>query len=177
MLDEQGNPSAIVGVAVDISARVAAETELLQSRNYSQAVTECMGEGLFTLDVDGRVTYINRTAEKLLGWSAEEMRGLPISEVIGSLRADDSLRPIDESPIARALRREVTIRVDDARFLTRDGRELPVAYTAAPFHTDDGVQGCVVIFQDIAERRRRDEEHERDAGHPRLHQPGRGRHP
>ena len=53
ILDEDGGPSAIVGVAVDISARVAAETELLQSRNYAQAVTECMGEGLFTLDVDG----------------------------------------------------------------------------------------------------------------------------
>ncbi len=48
--DEDGNPSAVVGVAVDISERVAAETELLQSRNYAQAVTECMGEGLFTLD-------------------------------------------------------------------------------------------------------------------------------
>jgi PAS domain S-box-containing protein len=52
-LDEEGNPAAIVGVAVDITARVAAETELVQSRDYAQAVTECMGEGLFTLDVDG----------------------------------------------------------------------------------------------------------------------------
>ncbi len=53
VLDDDGAPSAIVGVAVDISERVAAETELLQSRNYAQAVTECMGEGLFTLDRGG----------------------------------------------------------------------------------------------------------------------------
>ena len=46
--------------------------------------------------------------------------------------------------------------------MARSGRELPVAYTAAPFRTHDGLQGCVVIFQDISERKRREEEHRRD---------------
>ena len=39
----------------------------------------------------------------------------------------------------------------------------PSTYTAAPFRTEDGLQGCVVIFQDISERKRREAEHERDA--------------
>lgn len=162
MLDEDGGPSAIVGVAVDISARVAAETELLQSRNYAQAVTECIGEGLFTVDVDGRVTYINRTAETLLGWREGELHGQVIDDVIHPSRPDDAARPFQERPIARALSREATVRVEDDLFIVRSGRELPVAYTAAPFRTDDGLQGCVVIFQDISERKRREEEHRRD---------------
>ncbi|MCW3068359.1 MAG: hypothetical protein JWL67_984 [Solirubrobacterales bacterium] len=160
ILDENSEPSAIVGVAVDISPRVAAETELLQSRDYAQAVTECMGEGLFTLDVDGRVTYINRTAETLLGWPEGQLNGQPIGEVIA--RSGELTRPFEESAMARALSQEEPVRVEDDLFMARNGRTLPVAYTAAPFRTDDGLQGCVVIFQDVSERKRREEEQRRD---------------
>jgi diguanylate cyclase (GGDEF)-like protein/PAS domain S-box-containing protein len=163
ILDEAGDPSAIVGVAVDISDRVAAETELLQSRDYAEAVTECMGEGLFTLDIAGRVTYINRTGEAMLGWAEGELCGHPVGEVMHPLLPDGSTRAFEASPVARALSEDETIRVEDDTFLTRGGRELPVAYTAAPFRTDRGLQGCVVIFRDISEQKRREEEHRRDA--------------
>ena len=53
---------------------------------------------------------------------------------------------------ARAATGEV-VRVEDDIFIRRDGRELPVAYTAAPFATDDGIEGCVVVFEDITERK------------------------
>jgi diguanylate cyclase (GGDEF)-like protein/PAS domain S-box-containing protein len=162
ILDEDGSPSAIVGVAVDISARVAWEAELLQSRDYAQAVTECMGDGLLTLDVAGRVTYINRTAEAMLGWPDGELRGHVVGDVMHPLLPDGSVRPFEASPVARALSEEETVRVEDDRFLARSGRELPVAYTAAPFRTKGGLQGCVVIFQDISERKHREDEHRRD---------------
>ena len=55
------------------------------------------------------------------------------------------------------------MRIDDDRLRVGDGRELPVAYTASPYHTDDGLQGCVVIFQDISERKRRERERQRDS--------------
>jgi diguanylate cyclase (GGDEF)-like protein/PAS domain S-box-containing protein len=162
ILDEEGSPSAIVGVAVDISPRVAAENELAQSRDYAHAVTECMGEGLFTLDVDGQLTYINRTAETLLGWPPGELDGHIMGEIIRAMPSDGSTRPFAESPIARALSREETVRVEDDVFTTRNGQDLPVSYTAAPFRTDDGLQGCVVIFQDISESKRREEERSGD---------------
>lgn len=38
-------------------------------------------------------------------------------------------------------------------FIRKDGRELPVAYTGSPFETDDGVHGCVVVFEDISNRK------------------------
>jgi len=161
--DEEGNPTAIVGVAVDISERVAAETELLQSRNYAQAVTEFMGEGLLTLDPDGCVTYVNRTAEALVGWTAAELRGRPIGELLGPLKADGFPRPFTPASRACAPADEATVRVEDEHFTTGGGRRLPVAYTATPFKTEDGLSGWVVIFQDITERKRREEEHRRDA--------------
>jgi EAL domain-containing protein (putative c-di-GMP-specific phosphodiesterase class I) len=47
----------------------------------------------------------------------------------------------------------VTVRVEEDHFVDREGRFIPVAYTAAPFITEDGIEGCVVILQDIAERK------------------------
>ncbi len=163
LLDSEGNPSAIVGVAVDVSARVAAEAELLSSRDYATAVTECIGEGLFTLDPDGCVTYANPTAEALLGWDEGGLCGLLAGEAILAPSADGSAPAFSGSQLARALQREETVRVEDAAFRARSGRELSVAYTAAPFSTAAGVQGCVVIFQDVTERRHRELEQRRDA--------------
>jgi PAS domain S-box-containing protein len=161
--DHEGNPTAIVGVAVDISARVAAENELMQSRNYAHAVTEFMGEGLLTLDPQGRVIYMNRAAEALVGWTAAELTGRRIGELIGPADSDCPPRPFGETPIAEALARDTTVRVEDDLFTTGGGARLPVAYTATPFETGDGLRGCVVIFQDNTARKQRDEEHRRDA--------------
>jgi diguanylate cyclase (GGDEF)-like protein/PAS domain S-box-containing protein len=163
VLDNDGAPSAIVGVAVDISARVAAETELLHSRNYAQAVTEYMGEGLFTVDRDGRIAYVNRAAEALLGATEGELHGRDVVDAVYLPGPDGSTRAFADCPIWRALHREVTVRVEEERFARLDGGELQVAYTATPFRTDEGLQGCVVIFGDISERKDREEESRRNA--------------
>jgi diguanylate cyclase (GGDEF)-like protein/PAS domain S-box-containing protein len=163
VLDDEGMPSAVVGVAVDISARVAAETELRDSRNYAQAVTECMGEGLFTLDREGRITYINRVAEGLLGRRRGELLGCAVGAMVYAPGPDGETLPFEHCAIAGAVRGEETVRVEDDAFAIAGGGELPVAYTATPFSTAEGPQGCVVIFQDISERKRREEESRRNA--------------
>jgi PAS domain S-box-containing protein len=156
--DEHGEPWAIIGLAVDISERVAIETELLQSRDYARAVTECMGEGLLTVGTDSRITYINPTGERCLGYPDGGLLGTRVDDVLSPARTDGSGGIEDASPIRRALEAEETVRVEDGSFRTSSGRALPVAYTAAPFHTHAGRQGCVVIFQDISERKLREEE-------------------
>ncbi len=162
VLDEEGMPTAVVGVSVDISERVAAESELRDSRNYAQAVTECIGEGLFTLDRDGRITYVNRVAEELLGRGQGELLGCDVGAMVCAPGADGAARAFADCAIAQALNGEGTVRVDDDTFLTAEG-ELPVAYTATPFTTAEGPQGCVVVFRDIAERRVREDESRRKA--------------
>jgi PAS domain S-box-containing protein len=158
ILDDDGSPWAIVGLAVDISERVAVEHELVQSRDYAKAVTECMGEGLFTLDNDARITYINPTAEALLDSRGGTLLGARLADVL----LPQTGASAEQGSIAQALREQQTIRVEDDLFRTSGGRRFPVAYTAAPFQTSDGVQGCIVIFQDISERKRREEEQRED---------------
>jgi PAS domain S-box-containing protein len=157
MADRDGKPAGMIGVAVDVSARVASERALVEARNYMRAVAESMGEPLFTLDTEGRLTYMNAAGETLLGWTRHELHGRVMHDVTHHRRPDGSSLPIAECPILHARRDRVTIRVEDDVFVRRDGRVVPVEYTAAPFETADGVQGSVVVFNDISERKAQEE--------------------
>jgi sensor c-di-GMP phosphodiesterase-like protein len=70
--------------------------------------------------------------------------------------------PLEECPIRRAYEGGAVVRVENDVFIRRDGSELPVAYTAAPISTDNGVEGCVVLYQDITERKAETLRMERD---------------
>ena len=158
MLDGAGERTGWIGVAVDLTKRLESERELRTAGNYLRAVADSVGDGLFTLDTDGLVTYMNGAAERLLGWTREELAGREMKQV-----ARASAGPASEAwPILNARRTSDHQRIDDV-FIRRDGRELPVSYSAAPFETDDGVQGCVVVFEDISRRRAHDENLEREA--------------
>lgn len=163
MTDAHGRPTGRVHVSVDMSERVAAERAQLAARDYMRAVADSMGEGMFTLDVEGRLTYMNAAAERLLGWPREEIEGQVMHHIVHFRRADGSDLPIEECPILQARERGQTVRVEDDLFIRRDGRELPVAYTSSPFETEEGVEGCVVIFDDISERKASEARLQREA--------------
>jgi PAS domain S-box-containing protein len=162
IVDGGGHPTGRTAVVVDMTERVASERTLLAAQNYMRAVADSMGEGLFTLDPEGHVVFLNQAAEKLLGWSTQELRGRVMHDVAHTCRPDGTPLPIEDCPIVRARRDGVTVRIENDVFICRDGRALPVAYTAAPFVTDDGVEGCVVVFEDITERKARQESMQSD---------------
>ncbi|MEA2140116.1 MAG: hypothetical protein QOC91_215, partial [Solirubrobacteraceae bacterium] len=162
IVDGGGRPTGRTAVVVDMTERVASERTLLAAQNYMRAVADSMGEGLFTLDPAGHVVFLNRAAEKLLGWSTQELRGRVKHDFAHTCRPDGTSLPIEDCPIVRARRDGVTVRIENDVFICRDGRALPVAYTAAPFVTDDGVEGCVVVFSDITERKARQASMESD---------------
>jgi PAS domain S-box-containing protein len=153
IVDDTGQLTGIVGVGVDVSERHRQAWELRSARDHLRAVTDSMGEGLLVNDVDGRVNYLNASAERMLGWTSKELEGRFSHAVIHHRRADGSERPADDCPILRSRSDGVAVRVDDDVVVRRDGSLLPIAYTAAPFETPQGVRGSVVVFSDITERR------------------------
>jgi PAS domain S-box-containing protein len=133
------------------------------TRNYLRAVTDNMGEGLFALDAQGAVTYMNDKAEQLLGWTQEQLLGQVMHGITHTRRHDGSEFPVEDCPILLSRRDGTRVRVSDDLFIRRDGSELPVAYTAAPFETEDGIEGCVVVFEDVSERNAAEAALQRDA--------------
>jgi PAS domain S-box-containing protein len=160
----EGPGEACVVVAhLDISERIVAERALLAAQDYTRAVAENMGEGLFTIDTAGCITYINPAGESLLGWPPGDLQGRVMHDALHRLRPDGSKLPIEECPMMRAIWDGTNATIDDDLFVGRDRRQLPVAYTAAPFETGRGVQGCVVVFHDITQRKAHEAALRRDA--------------
>ena len=96
---------------------------------------------------------MNQVAQDQLGWTIGELRGRSVHAILHGSRLDGTALPVEECPIRRARQDGELVRVEDDVFLRKDGRELPVAYTAAPFSTGVGIEGCVVLFEDITERK------------------------
>ncbi|MDA0161349.1 PAS domain S-box protein [Solirubrobacter ginsenosidimutans] len=152
-VDADGHPAGIVGVSVDLSERNETARRLRVALDYSRAITDSMGEGLFTVDGDGRLTYINSAAEALLGWCGEELVGRDMHDTIHHRRPDGTPFDSADCPLYTARREGRLVRIEDDVFIRRDGAPLPVAYTATPLDVGDGVAGSVVVFSDISHRK------------------------
>ncbi len=163
MLYEGPGDGHVVVAHHDTTERVQDRRKLLSTRNYLRAVTDSMAEGMFTLDVEGRVTYMNQASETLLGWSRHDLLGRRMHPITHSVRADGSELPASECQILATCRTGDVSRIDDEVFVDRSGRALPVAYTASPLISEGSVEGCVVVFEDISERRVREEALRMDA--------------
>lgn len=134
-------------------ARVRAQQEVFG------ITVRSIGDGVITTDIDGCVTFLNRVAESLTGWTDADARGRPLAEVFRIV--NESTRAPVESPATRALRDGTVVGLaNHTILLTRSGDERPIDDSAAPIRDDDGrVSGCVLIFRDVTEQRRI--EHER----------------
>lgn len=146
-----------------VSERVAAQQALDAARDYMLAVTDSMGDGLFTLDSEGGLTYMNGAAESLLGWSSDELRSLVMHDVVHRGSCEASSSAIGGCRLIGVCRHRQTVQVDDDVFRHRNGRDVHVAYTASPFATAEGIEGTVVVFKDVSERRAREQSLRRDA--------------
>jgi PAS domain S-box-containing protein len=110
-------------------------------------------EGMFALDREGRLTYMDPTAEELLGWRQEELRGCSMHEAIHGHRQGGSRHPIAECPLRAVLADGKPIRAGGDVLSRKDRTLLPVAYTAGPIVTDEGIEGLVVVFRRTQARR------------------------
>jgi PAS domain S-box-containing protein len=151
VVEGDGGAVRIVGTCQDITDQTVAEQEIERSREFLAAITDNMAEGMIAEDGEGRVTFVNAAAERLLGWKAADLIGKRGHEMVHFRRADGSPLSEDECPIRVALKRGDSVHVDHDTFICRDGTSFPVAYSASPLLTDE-LRGSVVVFDDITER-------------------------
>jgi len=161
LTDLHGNHTGGLAIMSDISTTKAQAVEMRKTERFLAALTDSMAEGMFALDTDGRVTYMNQAAEKLLGWTAGELATRSMHDTTHFQHQDGSPYGQADCPLRRALRTGTTVRVEDDTFTHRDGRLLPVAYSAAPITIDEHVQGIVVVFADVSVRRADEQRHKR----------------
>ncbi|OJW06038.1 MAG: hypothetical protein BGO49_07250 [Planctomycetales bacterium 71-10] len=156
--DRPGTFEAALGDARSIlEARRRAEEALEAERERLRITLASIGDGVVSTDATGRVTFLNRVAESLTGWSVAEAAGRPLIEVFRIV--NQYTRREVENPALRALRDGVVVGLANHTILiARDGTERPIDDSAAPMFDARGEAiGSVLVFRDVTERARAQE--------------------
>ncbi len=132
LIEEPGRPRYVLAFGVDITEQVRAEEQLRSLIRQSNSVLESVGDGIYGLDLEGRVTIVNPAAAQMLGYKPEEILGKNMHELTHHTRTDGTPYPQSDCPIQRSLANRETIRVSNEIFWRKDGTSFPVEYVARP---------------------------------------------
>ena len=111
------------------------------------------GDGIYGVDAEGKTTFVNPAAEKMLGWSAADLIGRDMHSLIHHKHPNGSPYPVEHCPIYNAFRHARINRVEDEMFWRKDGKPIRVEYTSTPILDGDDVLGAVILFRDISQRK------------------------
>jgi len=136
------------------------QDDFLKLQTQHQLILDAAGEGVYGLDRDGRVTFSNAAATEILGWKGEDVLGQRSHDVHHHSYSDGSNYPRDDCPIYAALKDGEVHTVDCEVFWHANGSAVPVEYTSTPILIDGKPDGAVVVFKDISERRRIEQQRE-----------------
>jgi len=128
--------------------------EKSDSEALLRSLLESVGEGVFGVNTQGRCTFINSAALRLLGYSdASELVGKNIHAFIHHTRADGSACPEDECRIYGAFRQGKSFFVDDEILWRADKTSFAVEYYSNAVYRNGKISGSVATFTDITTRR------------------------
>src|SRR5206468_4715058 len=133
------------GMAIDVTDQKEAEEALRRRMEFDEAVMTNLGEGLFTVDAIGRVTSMNPAAEKLIGWTFDELRGRLMHGSIHYKHRDGSPFAIEECAVIGVLRHGSPVGNHEDVFIRKDGTFFDVSFTSSPIRENGKTTGLVVV--------------------------------
>ena len=152
----QAAPPGSAAVAERITDHLSTDEDRQRLLDFLLAITDNLGEGIYALDTQGRVTFMNPAAELMLGWAEAELLGKDMHAIIHFQHADRTPFPGEQCPVVQVIRGG-HIHVEDDAFTRKDGSIIPVAYVSSSIVTGGVALGAVVAFHDISTHKALDE--------------------
>jgi len=121
------------------------------SRQFEWILSSAV-EGIFGLDLEGRIFFINPSGEKLLGFSPGELQGQLVQKILRSPHLHSNEEIESESLIYNSLKNVSTCSGKQHEFWRRDGTSFPAEFTCASIVEGESIMGSVVTFRDIQDR-------------------------
>ena len=133
--------------------RVVVSFEDASEARLNAAILASLQEGLFVVNLEGRITRANQAAADLCGMSLGELVGSPLAGLpIDVTRTDGEQLQLRSSPVHRALEGE-SVRGHVVRVVRRDGTALAVEVNASPLLEPDGrPYGALSTYVDVTDR-------------------------
>ncbi|MFZ5876069.1 MAG: diguanylate cyclase [Nitrospirota bacterium] len=123
----------------------------------ARLLLESTGEGVFGLNRDGHVMFINSAATRMLGLQGVRGMGQPITRLVRHTKANGASYPDRDNPMLNPLTTGITCSVVDELFWRDNGTSFAVDFRSSPIVERGTVTGVVVTFNDVTERKKAQE--------------------
>jgi two-component system sporulation sensor kinase A len=149
----EGKVVGVRGVAMDITEQKRMEDALRESEKRFREMTDMLPEAVFELDLNGKLTYMNRTGVKMMGLDDEDLKkGLSAFQAISA----ENLSALKEN-ISRILRGGPSPGYE-YEMVRKDGSRFPAMAYASPIIKERKAVGLRGVVVDITERKKTEEE-------------------
>lgn len=148
----------VIAVVRDIDARKIAEKALATEKERLAVTLRSIGDGVITTDTESRIILINKVAEKLTGWSQKDAAGRPlldILKIINTKNGTPCANPVEVMLDSGS----ITELAKHTLLIARDGMHRNISDSCAPiFDAQNRIIGAVLVFRDVTEKLRMEEE-------------------
>lgn len=128
----------------------ASERALQSEQVQASVIVQHIDEGIVVVDTEGRVTFMNRAAEKLLGWDSSDLMGKEFVQQVPLIDTAGNTIPPASRPLTLALKTHKPLSTV-ATYKTKNGHAVPIAVACQPIVVEGENRGVMSAFRDITE--------------------------
>lgn len=156
--DSTGAIVAGIELVREVTERVRANEAIAAEKERLAVTLRSIGDAVIVTDLNGNVTLINRLAETITGWSAGEALGRPLAEIFTVI--DRRTGRTLENPVGEVLDSGIMVTLsDEMALVSRGGSQIVIEDSAAPIRdAASRVIGMVLVFRDVTDKKRLEEE-------------------
>lgn len=155
VFDANGKLNRIVGTIRDITEQKKAENKLAELKLLYEYILQSAGEGIFGLDKDGKITFINPAAASMMDAKIDDLLGTHYHRAFTHSSPYGEEFDLQSSPIYKSIREGVKYSSDEELFTTKGLNNVPIDYTCTPIlDRKNHILGAVVTFKDVTRRKK-----------------------
>ena len=158
LIKGQIEPRELTRALLNAAERKIIEEVQFAEKERAQATLDSIGDAVICTDASDKITFLNRVAETMTGWSLKEAAGRPMAETIQIVDAITRKPILDPMAKAASQNRKGNLPLN-CILISRDGNEVSIEDSVAPIHDREGkVTGAVIVFRDVSATRALEEE-------------------
>jgi PAS domain S-box-containing protein len=149
VFDDQGKLIRFLMTAHDITERKNIEARLLENEEKYRQLTETAQDIIFSIDLKGQLTYVNKTGQKISGYTVKEL----LKKNINELMLPEQLEIINKR-IRKRIAGDKKINIYETEFINKAGMRIPIEVSTVPLRSKGVLIGILGIARDIRGRQR-----------------------
>ena len=151
---------ALIFFIRDYNKRMMVEKMVIESELKTKNFLEALPVGVYIVNENGKPDYSNQKAIEILGQGiSPKYEKMNVNEIYVAYKAGtETVYPVEEIPILRALRGEKNIQIDDIE-ISKNGGRVPLRINASPIVDSNGkIRYAIAVLEDITESKKNEQD-------------------